>query len=96
MKEMPIHEWLKKEMKKEFPGCLYIKAPAGIYSSRRGISDFIFCVNGRFVAIEVKTEVGKITPIQEQFLKEVEEAGGIAICMYGKDKLTFTHIRSRL
>lgn len=32
----------------------------------------------RFVALEVKTEKGKLRPEQEQFLKFIEEQGGLA------------------
>jgi hypothetical protein len=43
----------------------------------RGISDFLICYRGRFVALEVKTANGKVARAQELFLKSVIEAGGI-------------------
>lgn len=46
-----------------------------------GISDFICCINGRFVAIEAKApgKVGNTTANQDRFLREVAAAGGVAI-----------------
>jgi len=45
-----------------------------------GSSDIIGMENktGRFIAIEVKTEIGKLTEKQEAFLFKVREGGGIA------------------
>lgn len=84
---MAVHNWLKKEIKKRFGDQqIHIKAPPGIYSSRRGISDFVYCIRGRYVAIEVKRSPGmEPTLIQENFLKEVNTAGGIGLCCAGKD-----------
>jgi len=50
-----------------------------------GVSDIIGCHEGRFFAIEVKVPGRKPTPDQEAFLKDVEQAGGIAIVAYGFD-----------
>lgn len=43
-----------------------------------GISDIIGCYKGRFFAIEIKTDKGKVTDLQSNFLANVEAAGGIA------------------
>jgi hypothetical protein len=42
-----------------------------------GTSDILGVCNGRFVAIEVKTETGKTSPHQDAFLKRVTVDGGI-------------------
>ena len=45
-----------------------------------GISDIIGIMpDGRFLAIEVKSEKGKLTVYQEGFLEAVRKNGGIAI-----------------
>ena len=44
----------------------------------KGIPDLIGCFNGRFVAIELKTDKGEVTPIQEYRLKQILKAGGLA------------------
>jgi Holliday junction resolvase len=41
-----------------------------------GIPDNIGVMGGRFFAIEVKTERGKLTPIQIHTLTRIESAGG--------------------
>ena len=44
----------------------------------KGVSDIIGCKDGRFLAIEIKTEKGRVTPHQQRFLDRVNEAGGVA------------------
>jgi hypothetical protein len=50
----------------------------GPMSQPRGVSDIIGCWNGRFLAIEVKTPGGRVSPDQEKFLEAVRRHGGIA------------------
>lgn len=45
---------------------------------RKGMSDIIGIVEGRFLAIEVKSENGTLTPDQKSFILDVNESGGIA------------------
>ena len=87
LKEMTIHNWLKKEIKKRFGSMqIHIKSPPGMYSSRRGISDFVYCIRGKYVAIEVKRAPGMVPSlIQQNFLDDVNAAGGIGLCCAGKD-----------
>jgi len=47
-----------------------------------GISDIIGCVNGRFVAIELKVGYNKPTALQKAFLKLIEKAGGVSGVAY--------------
>ena len=42
-----------------------------------GISDFLLCIGGTFVAVELKIGANKPTALQKQFIKEINEAGGI-------------------
>lgn len=44
-----------------------------------GISDIIAVVEGRFVAIEVKTKTGRVSEHQKTFLANVREKGGVGI-----------------
>jgi hypothetical protein len=46
--------------------------------SLRGVPDFLGVVNGRFVALELKTETGRVAPLQEYHIKKLEEAGAYA------------------
>ena len=46
---------------------------------RSGVPDIIACYNGRFIGIECKAGKNKPTPLQEKNLKEISEAGGLAL-----------------
>jgi hypothetical protein len=47
--------------------------------SKKGISDILGVLpGGRFLAIEVKANSGKLTDHQSQFLDDVSQAGGLA------------------
>lgn len=46
-----------------------------------GIPDLIAVVNSRFVAIEVKAEKGKTSPLQDYNISEIQRCGGIAIVL---------------
>ena len=50
--------------------------------SKSGIPDFIGCINGRFVAIELKIEEGRLDEIQYIKLKEISSAGGFAVVAF--------------
>lgn len=62
-------------------GAWYLKT----YSNgvqRAGIPDLLICVNGHFVAVEVKAENGKPSALQIWNIDKIREAGGIAIVLY--------------
>jgi len=48
------------------------------YGLAVGSADLIGCLDGRFVALEVKTPVGRATPEQRQWLDLVRRNGGFA------------------
>lgn len=51
-----------------------------------GISDIIGCSpEGKFVAIEVKKHGGVATEAQKDFLKRIEQNGGISLLAYSID-----------
>ena len=62
---------------KKTPRCFCWKEHGGMYGTA-GIPDIIACVNGRFVAFEVKTETGRLTKLQEVTLGRIRDAGGRA------------------
>lgn len=70
---------IKKFLKDE--GCWYVKYFAN-RNTRSGVPDLLACVNGYFVAIEVKAENGKPSDLQLWNVKQIREAGGIAIILY--------------
>lgn len=53
--------------------------------TKSGIPDILACVNGHFVAIEVKAQNGKPSDLQLYNVKKIREAGGVAIILYPDD-----------
>ena len=45
---------------------------------KRGTPDRLLCIRGRFIALELKTEVGTPTRIQMLKLQRIKNAGGLA------------------
>lgn len=53
----------------------FIKVWGGGFQ-RAGVPDIIFCLNGRFWAAELKTDVGRTTELQEYNLDKIRMSGG--------------------
>lgn len=58
---------------------VYYFFPATHGFGRSGVPDIICCVNGRFLAIEVKGDGGKLTALQVREIERIHIAGGAAI-----------------
>lgn len=56
----------------------YFKVWGGGYQVA-GIPDLIMCVNGKFVAVELKSDKGKATPLQIHNIKSINQSNGLAI-----------------
>lgn len=66
---------------KTLPNGWHFKHWGGGYA-KSGIPDLIVCINGKFVAIEVKASDGKASPLQIRNINEINSAGGYAIVAY--------------
>lgn len=87
-----VHPWIKKEILKEFPTAYIYKPRAGTYG-KKGISDFLCCINSLFVAIEAKADITKeLTRLQEIELQKVQIAGGLRYSIFGKDEVMIKKI----
>lgn len=73
--ETKIKEYLDAE------GAFYIKYFAN-RNTKSGIPDILACVNGYFVAIEVKAQNGHATALQIHHCTEIRLAGGFAFILY--------------
>ena len=62
-------------------GCWYVKYFAN-RMTKSGIPDLLTCINGTFVAIEVKGPHGKPSELQLYNRDEIRKAGGICIILY--------------
>ena len=61
-------------------GAYFEKIHGGSFFPGAGIPDILACVQGRFVAIEVKKpDGGELSALQKLKLKQIEESGGIGI-----------------
>lgn len=70
--ENKIKKWLKDR------NYWYFKVHGSIYQPS-GIPDILACVNGKFVAIEVKrSDRGVVSPLQKAQIQKIKENGGIA------------------
>jgi hypothetical protein len=62
---------------KTVPECFFWKEHGGMYGTA-GLPDIICCIRGRFVALEVKAENGKLTKLQEATMQRIKDAKGKA------------------
>lgn len=73
----------KQDMSAERTGWLFKMWGGGMGAS--GIPDLICCINGYFVAIEVKAAKGVPSKLQELNIQAINEGNGIAMMVYPKD-----------
>lgn len=66
----------------KWPGRLWYCMPMGQLYGKRGVPDFLVCVNGKFIAIETKAEGGKPTAMQKLELRKIAEAGGYNLIVF--------------
>jgi hypothetical protein len=85
---MPVTEkQLQKKVIKylnSLPHTWFFKVWGGGFQ-RSGIPDLICCINGTFVAIELKGTSGKPTKLQELNINSINAAGGIGLILYPAD-----------
>ena len=62
---------------KAVPRCFAWKTHGSAYGAA-GLPDIIACIDGRFVAFEVKTPAGKASKLQEVTIRKISDAGGAA------------------
>ena len=82
MTEKQFENKIKKFLKSH--GIWFTKVWGGGYQ-KAGIPDILACVNGRFVAIEIKGSSGKPTELQKYNIKKINESNGVGIILYPKD-----------
>ena len=76
LKEKAVENKIKKWLKDK--GYWYFKVHGSIFQPA-GIPDNLACINGKFVAIEVKrTKGGIVSPLQKAQIEKIKENGGIA------------------
>jgi len=78
-------------------GAYYFYPVTGGYG-RSGVPDIVGCYAGLFFGVECKAGKNKPTPLQEKNLKEIAEAGGLALVVNEENmrtvrELITTHAR---
>lgn len=72
--ETKFKERVQKDLK-TLPNCWFIKTQE---RGRRGVPDILICLKGQFIAIELKTDTGRLDKLQEITLSKINDAGGTA------------------
>lgn len=76
LKEKAVENKIKKWLKDR--NYWFFKVHGSIFQPS-GIPDILACINGKFVAIEVKrTKGGIVSPLQKAQIEKIKENGGIA------------------
>ena len=76
-------------------GAYFIKTHGDRFS-RIGTPDIIACVNGHFVAVEVKATTGKPSELQIYNIEQINKAGGYGVILYPKDFENFKKVCENL
>lgn len=66
-----------KPFLKRLPNCQFFKVHGSMFQES-GIPDIIACINGKFVALELKAERGKPTALQLYKIEQYRKAGAYA------------------
>ena len=87
MTEQRLKSIVVRNIKREFPSVWSFKCSDRFIS---GIPDIIGCLDGRFFAIELKTETGKLSKIQEYVKHLIERSdGAYEVCRSWNEVLKF-------
>lgn len=82
MSEKAFENKIKAHLKSV--GAYFIKTHGDRFS-KVGTPDILACVNGHFVAVEVKAEKGKASDLQVYHIEQIKKAGGYGVILYPKD-----------
>lgn len=97
MTEKQFENKIKKFLKSH--GVWYFKVWGGGFQ-KAGIPDLICCINGHFVAIELKGSDGQPSELQKYNIRKINECNGIGLILYPENfedfkELTETLLESR-
>lgn len=83
--EAKVKKWVGDFIKRRLTGVYLRNIHQSMYSNK-GIPDILGCYGGVFFAIEVKTESGSTTKLQDLEIQNIRATDGVAIVIYGKDE----------
>jgi len=70
-------------------GIWFIKYWGGGRYTRAGVPDLLCCIDGLFVAIELKTNYGRVSKLQAYTIEQINSSGGIGIVLRPKQFKAF-------
>lgn len=77
MKERDLVKKIRTHLETKY-GAVVVKHWGGSFA-QAGVADLLICLSGgRYCAVEVKTKTGTTSALQDDFLRRVRVAGGIA------------------
>ena len=79
-KEKNFEDRIKDFLKEE--NCWFIKYWGGGDFTKAGTPDILACVNGYFVAVEVKAPNGRPTALQIKKLMQIDKSHGWSVLLY--------------
>jgi len=76
MKEQDLQKKIQKYLEEK--GCYVVKV---ISANKNGVPDLLFCMDGKFNAIEVKApgKLSTLSKLQAYHLELIKKTGGVAI-----------------
>lgn len=87
MKESELAHKFITELRKQI-STVWVTKIHGHPMQRRGVPDFLLCINGKFVAIEFKIfrYQLKVTPLQQHEMDKISRAGGITLVIFRRER----------
>lgn len=75
---MKSERWVKEQISTLLRkhNVYYFMPAMGTYG-RAGVLDYACCVNGKYLAIEAKSEIGTTTALQDLEIERIVKAGGV-------------------
>lgn len=83
--ETRLRKRIVKALMEKYPSGLYLKIHGNRFQNI-GVPDLLCCIEGYFVALEIKTERGKVSPAQSLMLDRIKEAKGISAVIRSSDE----------
>lgn len=74
-----------KELQRSPRACVWFLKIHGSPMQRAGVPDLLVVIDGHAVFLEVKTETGKVTKLQEHTMKKLREARATAVVVRSVD-----------
>lgn len=84
--ETKLHRAIQARLRREYGARIWLTKVHSSGYLRRGVPDLLICVDGRAVALEVKTPNGRVSEDQERELAAFDGAGGTAAVVRSPDE----------